>query len=165
MELWAAWAHRVLWHGPLWGLHRSHHAGERDIAPRQKSSLRILRALELNDIFAPLHAALAVWLCMSGLSRAPSLLGLLLTSAGFGMTLFGVLYWLLHDGLAHGRLLGKQRPGWAYLRRLRGAHNVHHRTGGAPYGFFLAPRWLRSKPREKASRSAKPSLPRVDLSD
>jgi hypothetical protein len=25
MEPYSAWVHRVVWHGPLWSLHRSHH--------------------------------------------------------------------------------------------------------------------------------------------
>ena len=54
MEYVAAAAHRYLMHGPLWALHRSHHApGHR-------------RGVQANDLFALLFAGVAIALFAAG---------------------------------------------------------------------------------------------------
>ena len=73
MEGWSAWVHRVIWHGPLWFIHRSHHR-HRGLAGKQQHvvptdahgpSLAKIRKwlssrLELNDTMVLLHAGLAI---------------------------------------------------------------------------------------------------------
>ena len=60
---------------------------------------------------------------------------------GLGITLFGMAYMFVHDGLVHKRFpVGpvKDVPG---LRRIAVAHRMHHMDayGGFPYGMFLGP--------------------------
>lgn len=124
MEFWAMLLHGRLWHGPWWPAHKSHHT------PRTGP-------FEANDVFAALHASIAICLIVGGLERQLGAHSHLFVAAGYGMTLFGVSYFVVHDGLIHGRLpvafLGRVR----WLRRVRNAHQVHHRLDAAPYGLFL----------------------------
>ena len=91
MEFYARWAHKTLWHDfqPGWSIHRSHH--RKRIGP-----------FEANDIFAAVNAAPAISLCAYGFF----LQGLVPAScfgAGVGMTIFGMSYMFVHDGLVHKR--------------------------------------------------------------
>ena len=120
MEPWAMLVHRLAWHQWLWRVHRSHHEPRRG-------------RFEANDSLSVLHAPIAITLIVSGCQLAsplrPCLVGM-----GVGMTLFGLAYVLVHDGLIHERLPLRWLLRWRVLRRIRGAHIVHHRSGGAPYG-------------------------------
>lgn len=124
MELWAALLHGRVWHGVLWGVHRSHH--RRRVGP-----------FESNDLLSALHAPIAIALILYGCLGEPGALREVAFGAGIGMTLFGLAYVLVHDGLVHGRL----PVGWLgrvpYLARVRDAHLVHHTRGHAPFGLFL----------------------------
>ena len=125
-----AWAtHRFLMHGSLWGLHRSHHA------PRDG-------AFELNDLFAVFFAAPSMALIYWGTRHLwgaghewPPALWL-----GLGMTAYGIVYALFHDGLVHGRF--RSPLPLRLMKRLVQAHRLHHavhtRTGAVSYGFLWA---------------------------
>ncbi len=143
MEPWSRFVHGRVWHGALWGMHRSHHE------PR-------LGRFELNDVFVFAHA-LAVGPLFALAAFAPATWWReVLFGVAVGVSLFGVSYAVLHDGLAHGRL----PVGWlgrvSWLRRIVGAHRAHHATGGAPYGFFLGPRELRRALAERRRVSGAP---------
>lgn len=131
MEPWARMLHGRVWHRWLWNVHASHHE------PR-------LGRFERNDALSFLHAPIAIVMVvvgcqLQGLARAG------LVGAGVGMTLFGVGYVLVHDGLVHERLpVPPALLRWRVFRRIRGAHQLHHRTGGAPYGLFRGPAEMRS---------------------
>ena len=59
----------------------------------------------------------------------------LLLAVGAGITAYGAAYGFVHDVVIHRRVLsglGTSRR----LDRLRQAHGVHHRAGGAPYGML-----------------------------
>ena len=119
-----AWAtHRFLMHGPLWRLHRSHHE------PR-------FGRFELNDLFAAYFALPSIAMIFWGGHGWPPALWL-----GWGMTGYGVIYALFHDGLVHGRFASPLPP--RLMKRLVQAHRLHHvvrtRTGGVSYGFLWAP--------------------------
>ena len=60
-----------------------------------------------------------------------------LIAAGAGFTGYGLLCLLVHDVGVHGRLPGGRPLPGRWLRWLGRAHAVHHRTGGAPYGFLV----------------------------
>ena len=119
-----AWAtHRYLMHGPLWMLHRSHHE------PR-------LGRFELNDLFALYFALPAMAMIFWGRHGWPPAQWL-----GCGMTAYGVVYALFHDGLVHNRF--RSPLPLRLMKRLVQAHRLHHavatRTGAVSYGFLWAP--------------------------
>jgi beta-carotene 3-hydroxylase len=143
MEPWAALLHGRAWHGPLWPVHRSHHAPRRG-------------RFERNDALSATHAPVAMALVLYGCLGAPGLAREAAFGAGLGMTLFGLAYVLVHDGLVHGRLPVSWLLRFRYLRRVRGAHLVHHRTGGAPFGLFLGPWTLRRRHRAARERATRP---------
>jgi beta-carotene 3-hydroxylase len=128
MEGWAALLHGQVWHRVLWFMHRSHHRRRRG-------------RFEKNDALSVLHAPIGAALVIYGCAGAPGLLRDLAFGVGIGMTLFGVAYVLVHDGLVHGRLPVSALGRIPYLARVRDAHLVHHRRGAAPYGLFLGP-WV-----------------------
>lgn len=136
-----AWAmHRYLMHGPLWVLHKSHHA------PRAG-------AFELNDLFGLVFAGLAIGLFALGARPGWGAAWW----AAAGTTVYGVLYALLHDGLAHDRWPIKVPARGGYLTRLKQAHRLHHavptREGAVSFGFLFPadPRRLAQRLREQRS--------------
>ena len=140
MELWAAVLHRYLWHGPLWFLHRSHHEEREGF-------------FERNDLFAVFHAGLAITLLLVGCVGPVGWLRELWFGFGLGMTAFGALYMLVHDGLIHERLPVTVLERLPWIHRLAAAHRAHHRTGRFPYGMFLGPQEARiASRRSRASR-------------
>ncbi|KAG6514365.1 beta-carotene hydroxylase 2, chloroplastic-like isoform X1 [Zingiber officinale] len=130
MELWARWAHRALWHASLWHMHESHHR------PRDGP-------FELNDVFAIVNAVPAIALAAYGFFN-PGLLPGLCFGAGLGITLFGMAYMFVHDGLVHRRFPVGPVASIPYFRRVAAAHQIHHmnKFEGVPYGLFLGPEEL-----------------------
>ncbi|XVE64794.1 hypothetical protein DITRI_Ditri07aG0130400 [Diplodiscus trichospermus] len=130
MEYWARWAHRALWHASLWHMHESHHR------PRDG-------AFELNDIFAIINAAPAIGLLSYGFFNKGLVPGLCF-GAGLGITVFGMAYMFVHDGLVHRRFPVGPIATVPYLRRVAAAHQLHHadKFHGVPYGLFLGPQEL-----------------------
>lgn len=121
-----AWlVNRHVMHSWLWSLHRSHHRARRGI-------------LELNDLFGVIFAAMAVGLFYLG--RMPGLSPLWWVAAG--MTGYGILYLIAHDGLVHRRWPCPWRGKSRYARRLIAAHRLHHispdRDRSIAFGFLLA---------------------------
>ena len=129
MEFWAMFLHGQVWHRWLWFTHASHHR------PRQG-------LFEFNDIFAVLHAAIAIALIAWGEAGQgwAALVGphWWALAIGAGMTAFGMAYFVVHDGLAHGRLPVQFLAKFRWFRVVRNAHRVHHRFGrqddGLPFG-------------------------------
>ena len=132
MEMWARWAHRVLWHDAPggWALHKSHHE------PRTGP-------FEANDVYALANAVPATALCAYGFVT-PTLAGGLCFGAGLGITLFGIMYMFVHDGLVHKRFPVGPIADLPYLKRVAVAHKLHHseKYGGVPFGMFLGPQEL-----------------------
>lgn len=120
-----AWVmHRYVMHGFLWVWHKSHHE------PR-------LGNWELNDLFAVVFALPAIVSIWFGTNGQPALLAI-----GLGITTYGLIYFLFHDGLVHRRFpMPKARS--AYWKRLIQAHRFHHavhtKEGCVSFGFLIAP--------------------------
>ncbi len=76
------------------------------------------------------------------------------------MTAYGVLYALVHDGLAHQRWPLRITPRRGYLRRLVQAHRLHHASGGkegaVSFGFLFPADVRRLAAEIKARRTARP---------
>ncbi|KAL6990490.1 Phospholipase A2 crotoxin acid subunit CA [Sarracenia purpurea var. burkii] len=127
MEYWARWAHRALWHDSLWHMHESHHR------PREGP-------FELNDVFAIINAVPAIALLSFGFFHKGLLPGLCY-GAGLGITVFGIAYMFVHDGLVHKRFPVGPIANVPYFRRVAAAHQLHHsdKFKGVPFGLFLGP--------------------------
>ncbi|XP_077245502.1 beta-carotene 3-hydroxylase 2, chloroplastic-like [Tasmannia lanceolata] len=130
MEFWARWAHRALWHASLWHMHESHHR------PRDGP-------FELNDVFAVINAIPAIALFSYGFFNKGLVPGLCF-GAGLGITVFGMAYMFVHDGLVHRRFPVGPIADVPYFRRVAAAHQIHHldKFNGVPYGLFLGPKEL-----------------------
>ncbi|CAH9111215.1 unnamed protein product [Cuscuta europaea] len=130
MEFWARWAHKALWHASLWHMHESHHK------PREG-------AFELNDVFAIINAVPAIALLFYGFFHKGIVPGLCF-GAGLGITVFGMAYMFVHDGLVHKRFSVGPIANVPYFRRVASAHQLHHtdKFNGVPYGLFLGPKEL-----------------------
>jgi beta-carotene 3-hydroxylase len=127
MDFWAAILHGRLWHARLWPVHRSHHE------PPSGAG-----RLEANDALSLLHAPIAIALIVVGCRGTPGVLREIAFGAGIGMSLFGVAYFVVHDGLVHARLPVHGLLRFRYFRAVARAHRAHHEAaGGAPYGFFF----------------------------
>nr|ACU18541.1 unknown [Glycine max] len=128
MEFWARWAHRALWHASLWHMHESHHR------PREGP-------FEPNDVFAIINAVPAIALLSYGFFNKGLVPGLCF-GAGLGITVFGMAYMFVHDGLVHKRFPVGPIANVPYLRRVASAHQLHHseKFDGVPYGLFMGPK-------------------------
>ena len=120
-----AWAtHKYVMHGWGWGWHRSHHEPHGGW-------------FELNDLYALVFVGLAIALFVVAPRIWPPL-----GAIAIGMTLYGLLYGLVHDGLVHQRWPFHHRPRQAYLKRLVQAHRLHHAVEGredcVSFGFLYA---------------------------
>lgn len=142
-----AWAvHKYVMHGPGWGWHRSHHVEHEDV-------------LEKNDLYAVLFAGLALIMIVLSPGRGP------IYWIGIGMTVYGFLYFVVHDGLVHQRWPFRYVPRNGYLKRLVQAHRLHHavdgRDGCVSFGFLYAPpvRRLREELRGGGAPLAKDAEP------
>ena len=152
MEPYSAWVHRALWHGPLWFIHRTHH---RDLIHTGAPTAQP-QSLVANDFLSASHAPISMGLIFWGLlaeGRGPALA----LGAGLGMTVYGFLYVLLHDGMVHHRLPVAALERVAWLRAMKEAHAVHHKTNAAPYGFFASPALLARAQRADGSLAQRAS--------
>jgi beta-carotene 3-hydroxylase len=125
MEGFAWFTHKYVMHGFMWVWHQSHHE------PR-------LGAFELNDLFAAVFATPAIVAIYFGVHGYPPLLPI-----GLGITAYGAMYAMFHDGLVHRRypvpLNGKSK----FWKQLIQAHRIHHavstKEGAVSFGFLVAP--------------------------
>ncbi|MEM7728045.1 MAG: sterol desaturase family protein [Pseudomonadota bacterium] len=139
MEI-AAWAiHKYVMHGPGWGWHESHHR-ETD-GPFEK-----------NDLYAVWFSVIAAALFIAG-----SLWWTPLWFVALGLTIYGLLYAFVHDGLVHQRWPFFVRTRGRYLKRLVQAHRLHHavhsRDGAVSFGFLWAQDVRTLKAKLKANQS------------
>lgn len=125
MEAFAWVTHRYVMHGPLWVLHRSHHEPRHGL-------------FELNDLFAVIFALPAIalfWWGSQGHGWA--------TATAMGITAYGAIYAVFHDGLVHRRFATPFAARSRFWRQRVQAHRLHHavrtRTGAVSFGFLWAP--------------------------
>ncbi|KAJ7010602.1 hypothetical protein NC653_001153 [Populus alba x Populus x berolinensis] len=78
---------------------------------------------ELNDVFAVINAVPAIALFSYGFFNKGLLPGLCF-GAGLGITVFGMAYMFVHDGLVHRRFPVGPVANVPYLRRVAAAHQV-----------------------------------------
>lgn len=139
MEWVAWWTHKYVMHGDWgWGWHRSHHEEHHDL-------------FEKNDLYAVVFAGVAIALFALGtFADLP-----LVTAFASGVTLYGVFYFIVHDGLVHQRWPFRHIPHRGYAKRLVQAHRLHHAVEGredtVSFGFLYAPPVERLHAQLKAS--------------
>ncbi len=123
MEGFAWWAHRYVMHGWGWGWHRDHHEPHDNM-------------LEKNDLFAVVFGSIVIVMFIVGYFVSDFLWWFAL-----GITVYGLIYTFIHDGLVHQRYF-KWVPKRGYAKRLVQAHKLHHATigkeGGVSFGFLFA---------------------------
>ena len=140
MEVVAVLVHRYVMHGPGWGWHRSHHE------PHDGK-------FEVNDLYGLIFATIAALLFIFGPGPASPVYWV-----AVGMLAYGLLYFVVHDGLVHQRWPFRSKPRHPYLKRLVQAHRLHHavegRDGCVSFGFLYAPpvRRLRDRLRAQGGR-------------
>ena len=132
MEVASYVLHRWLLHGPLWRMHRTHHD------PAHGHG----HGFEWNDLFSLAWTLASMGLIWAGWAhRLPAWAA----AIGVGIAVYGVLYFLLHDLYAHGRL-GSMRTSNPAAQAVKRAHGRHHQSltqrGQEPYGLFLFPPWM-----------------------
>ena len=110
MELFSWLIHKYLFHGPLWFIHQTHH------------NRTVHTSLEWNDVFSAGFGLLAIGLIYSG-CFTPSTLHL---AMGLGITIYGMVYFVVHDGLIHQRYPFWNKTSNAYLKQVQRAHQRHH---------------------------------------
>ena len=139
MELFAWWAHKYVMHGWGWDWHRDHHE------PHDK-------ALEKNDLFAVVFSSIVIAMFAIGYYVSDFLWWF-----AMGITVYGAIYTLVHDGLVHQRYFNWV-PKRGYAKRLVQAHRLHHATvgkeGGVSFGFVFARDPARLKSELKRQREA-----------
>jgi len=123
MEAFAWAAHKYIMHGWGWGWHRDHHEPHDHV-------------LERNDLYAVTFGAIVTGLFAIGAIWSP-----LLWWIAMGITVYGLIYAFIHDGLVHQRFM-RWVPRRGYAKRLVQAHKLHHATsgrdGGVSFGFIFA---------------------------
>jgi beta-carotene 3-hydroxylase len=137
MEFVAWAAHKYIMHGWGWEWHRDHHEPHDNM-------------FEKNDLFGLVGAAVAISLFTYGFVHSP-----FLWWVAMGITLYGLIYTIIHDGLVHQRFF-RWVPKRGYAKRLVQAHKLHHATvgreGGVSFGFVVAEDPVKLKAKLRAQR-------------
>lgn len=111
MEIISWILHKYLFHGPLWFIHQTHH------------NRTLHQKLEFNDVFSLMFTLISILSIWKGW-YTPSDVYLYI---GLGITLYGLIYFIVHDGLIHQRYpLWNTKPSNGYLRQVQRAHQRHH---------------------------------------
>ena len=130
MEGVAWFTHKYIMHGFLWVWHRDHHEPRKGI-------------FELNDIFGLMFAIPSVWLIVVGSADFDWRF-----FAGFGIALYGLAYFLVHDVFVHQRIKALKKAKLAYFHAMRQTHHLHHavhtKQGAQAFGFlWVLPKFRR----------------------
>lgn len=112
MEFVAWFAHKYIMHGLLWSWHEDHHD------PMHKTGF-----FEKNDRFFLVFAIPSALCYMLG-SFYPSLN--LLLFVGIGISIYGLIYFLIHDVYIHQRFKWFRQLDSKYSRAILRAHGAHH---------------------------------------
>lgn len=140
MEVFAWYAHKYIMHGWGWRWHKSHHEPTEGV-------------FEKNDLYVVVFSLVVV-----GMFAVGDLYWKPLMAIASGITLYGIVYSLFHDGMVHRRWPVRWQPKSGYLKRLVQAHRMHHavrtREGAISFGFLYAPDVRKLKQRLKQRQAA-----------
>jgi len=139
MEVFAWYAHKYIMHGWGWRWHTSHHEPTEGV-------------FEKNDLYVVVFSLVVV-----GMFAVGDLYWQPLMAIASGITLYGIVYSLFHDGMVHQRWPIPWQPKSGYLKRLVQAHRMHHavrtREGAVSFGFLYAPDVRKLKKRLKQQQA------------
>lgn len=111
MELLSYIIHRFVMHGWLWNIHKTHHKHGKNF-------------FEANDVFSLFFAVISIAITIVGyINNQWIVVGL-----GVGITLYGFLYFIIHDILIHKRINVSIKCNIPYLQHIVYAHKIHHST-------------------------------------
>ena len=113
MEFMAWFTHKYIMHGLLWNWHEDHHKPH-----HEKNGF-----FEKNDLFFLVFAIPSAILYILG-TLVPSLFSLLFV--GIGISLYGLVYFLIHDVYIHRRFKWFKQLDNAYSKGILRAHGAHH---------------------------------------
>lgn len=136
MEFVAWSAHKYLMHGWLWVWHEDHH----------KPNYEKHGFFEKNDLFFLVFAIPSAISYMVGLATPQRWL----LFVGIGISIYGLIYFLIHDVYIHRRFKWFKQLDSPYSRAILRAHGSHHtKTGkedGESFGLLIVhPKYFRRR--------------------
>lgn len=136
----SAWAnHKYIMHGVLWHFHADHHKRDHD------------GWFERNDFFFITYAVPSWLLIMFGMMNGYAWY----TWVGFGIALYGIAYFIVHDIIIHQRFKIFTRLDNVYVLALRRAHKMHHKHTGKEDGESFGMLIIKAKYIQEAIRQKK----------
>lgn len=126
-----AWGmHKYVMHGLGWGLHKDHHVKDHNHG-----------FFELNDSFFIFFSVLsaAAFISWSLLDIVPFL------GIGIGISIYGAIYFVIHDLFIHQRVKLWRNTKNPYLLAIRRAHKMHHKHRGRHDGECFGMLWVPMK--------------------
>ena len=128
MEFVAWAAHKYLMHGALWFLHEDHHKHDHEDDG----------FFEKNDAFFVIFAVPSALCYIIGLNAAGYFW---LTFVGIGISIYGLIYFLIHDVYIHRRFKWFKHLDSKYSRAILRAHGHHHavveKDGAESFGLLV----------------------------
>ena len=136
MEFMAWFAHKYIMHGFLWNWHEDHH-----LPKHEKEGF-----FEKNDLFFLVFAIPSAACYIIG-SSTPHFW---LFFVGVGISIYGLIYFLIHDVYIHQRFSWFRQLDSPYSRAILRAHGAHHakrdKEDGVSFGLlFVHPKYFRKR--------------------
>lgn len=146
MELVAWSAHKYLMHGALWDWHEDHH----------KPKYEKHGFWEKNDRFFLVFAIPSAACYMIGSLYAD---WRFLLFVGIGISIYGLVYFLIHDVYIHQRFKWFKQLDNRYSRAILRAHGTHHakhtKEGCESFGLLVVnPKYFKKASRKKSTEKA-----------
>ncbi len=117
MEFIAWFSHKFIMHGFMWHFHSDHHVPEN-------------KFFERNDLFFLIYATPSCLCIMLGMINQ----NYISVWIGFGIALYGLVYFLIHDVYIHRRFKWLKKIDHPYFIAIRKAHKAHHKHLGKQQG-------------------------------
>ncbi|MCB0571356.1 MAG: fatty acid hydroxylase [Phaeodactylibacter sp.] len=145
MEFMAWFTHKYVMHGFLWSWHEDHHKPH-----HHKDGF-----FEKNDLFFLVFAIPSALCYILGLSTPQ----FWLLFVGIGISIYGLIYFLVHDVYIHRRFRWFRQLDSTYSRAILRAHGAHHasqaKEDGESFGLLVVnPKYFRKR-REWAGKVAR----------
>ena len=144
MEFVAWFTHKYVMHGLLWKWHEDHH----------KPHFKEGRFFEKNDLFFLVFATPGIALLLLGTFTPQRWMFFV----GLGITIYGAIYFLIHDVYIHQRFSWFKQLDNKYSRAVLRAHGAHHakteKDGCESFGLLLVnPKYFKKRSSWKLKRN------------